>query len=188
MNKEKAKKAVTNLLEAIGEDTTRSGLIDTPERVADMFSEILSGFYEEKENKQAKINFFDEKFGDMIIVRDIEFHSMCEHHLLPFYGVVHICYIPSSNNLLGISQLARIVETQARRLTIQENMTTSIADLLDNQARAIGAAVIIEATHTCMTMRGVKKTTAKTMTSSLRGMFLKDAALRAEAMTLLLKK
>ena len=187
MNKAKAKKAVEDLLDAIGEDITRSGLKDTPERVVSMFEEILSGFYEEKNETQSQINFFDEKFGDMIIVRDIEFHSMCEHHLLPFYGVVHICYIPSPHNLLGISQLARIVETHARRLTIQENMTTSIADLLENKAKASGVAVIIEAKHMCMTMRGVKKTNAKTMTSALRGSFLKNDALRAEAMALLNK-
>lgn len=187
MDKEKAKKAVADLLDAIGEDKTRLGLKDTPQRVVDMLSEILAGFYAEKYEGEPPINFFDEAFGDMIIVRDIEFHSMCEHHLLPFYGVVHICYIPSPHHLLGISQLARIVETHARRLTIQENMTTSIADLLEKEAKANGVAVIIEASHLCMTMRGVKKTTAKTMTSALRGLFLKNAALRAEAMALLNK-
>ena len=187
MNKLKAIQAITDLLQAIGEDPTRPGLLDTPQRVADMYAEILSGFHADQSGTNPDITFFDEKYGDMIIVRDIEFHSMCEHHLLPFYGVAHICYIPSPGKLLGISQLARMVEHHARRLTIQENMTTGIAELLAKEAKAKGAAVIIEATHLCMTMRGVKKTTAKTMTSALRGSFLKDPALRAEAMALLNK-
>ena len=187
MNTEKATQAVKDLLDALGEDITRPGLVDTPQRVAQMLGEVLSGFYAEKNANQQPITFFDEKFNDMIIVRDIDFHSMCEHHLLPFSGVVHICYLPSAGHLLGLSQLARVVETYARRLTIQENMTTGIADLLSKEAKALGVAVIIEATHTCMTMRGVKKTTATTLTSALRGTFLKDPALRAEAMALLKK-
>lgn len=187
MNKEKAIQAITHLLEAIGEDITRPGLVDTPVRVAAMYSDILAGFFAQQTDIPSEMSFFNEVYGDMIMVRDIEFHSMCEHHLLPFYGVAHICYIPSPGKLLGISQLARLVDHHARRLTIQEHMTTSIADMLKKQAQAKGVAVVIEATHLCMTMRGVKQTHAKAVTSALRGSFLKDSALRAEAMALINK-
>ncbi|MCL1995178.1 MAG: GTP cyclohydrolase I FolE [Defluviitaleaceae bacterium] len=183
LDKVKTEKAIKDLLVALGEDPNREGLLDTPKRVALMYEEILRGFYTKD---GGALNFFKEDFcGDMIIVKDIEFHSMCEHHLLPFYGMAHVCYVPAAGKLLGLSQLARVVELYAKRLQLQENMTKQIADLLQKEAQAVGVAIIIEATHLCMTMRGAKKIGAKTVTTAFRGVLKDDPNMRAEAVRLL---
>lgn len=182
-NKLKAEKAIHALLQAMGEDPTREGLKDTPMRVALMYQELLQGFYA---NEGDTLKFFNEDFhGDMVMVKDIGFYSMCEHHLLPFYGVAHVCYIPAPGMLLGLSQLARIVDLYAGRLQLQENMTRQIADLIEKKAHAHGVAIVVEATHMCMTMRGIKKPGAKTVTTAFRGKFKDNPHMRAEAMGLI---
>ena len=182
LDKEKAQKAVRDLLIALGENPDRDGLADTPKRVVAFYQDMLLGFYKKEED----LNFFKEDFcGDMVLVRDIEFYSLCEHHLLPFYGVAHVCYVPTGGKLLGISQLARIVDLFASRLQLQENMTKQIADLLEQKAQAAGVAIAIQATHMCMTMRGAKKPAAKVITTTFRGSFKTDPQKREEFMRLI---
>ena len=185
MDKNRVENAIKELLCAIGDNPAREGLRETPKRVADMYEEILSGVSADPKDV---LKYFDEAFcgnEEMVVVKDIDFHSVCEHHLLPFYGVVHICYIPSPGHLLGLSKLVRIVELYARRLQLQEKMGSQIADLLAKEACAIGAAVVIEAEHMCISMRGVQKVGSKTVTTALRGKIQTDPMLRAEALALL---
>lgn len=183
VDKNKVEKAIRELLIAIGDNPEREGLKETPQRVADMYEEIFCGV---STDAKEVLKYFDEDFcEEMVVVRDISFHSMCEHHLLPFYGVAHICYIPAPGHLLGLSKLARIVELYARRLQLQENMCSQIAKLLEEEANAYGVAVVVEAEHMCMAMRGVKKIGAKTVTTALRGKIKTDEALRREALELL---
>lgn len=166
IDKEKVAKAIRMLLEAIGEDPEREGLVDTPERVARMYEEILSGMDETPKEHLAKQ--FEVCASDIVIEKDITFYSMCEHHLLPFFGKVHIAYIPNGK-VVGLSKLARTVEVYAKRLQLQEQLTTQIADALESELSPKGVAVAIEAEHTCMTMRGVKKPGSKTITYVTRG-------------------
>jgi len=183
IDKKRAEAAVRELLCAIGENPDREGLLDTPKRVTEMYAEIMGGV---DINPQDILHYFNEDFHEeMVVVRDISFHSMCEHHMLPFHGKADICYIPSGGRLLGISKLARIVELYARRLQLQERMSAQIADLLMNEAGAAGVAVIIQGEHMCMSMRGVKKPGTQTVTTAFRGKIKEDAALRSEAMALL---
>ncbi|MCL2840972.1 MAG: GTP cyclohydrolase I FolE [Defluviitaleaceae bacterium] len=183
MDKDKIEKAIYDLLMAIGDDPNRSGIKETPKRVAKLYEEILRG---NAQNPAELLKFFDEDFcEEMVVVKDIDFHSMCEHHLLPFYGVVHIAYIPAPRKLLGLSKLARIVEMYARRLQLQEKMGSQIADLLEKEAGAIGVAVAIEAEHMCISMRGIKKIGAKTITTALRGQLKTDKVLRREALQMI---
>ena len=173
--------AVKNLLIALGQDTSRPGLLETPARVAKMYEEVLEGY---TTCPKSILKFFDEDFTeDMVVVRDINFHSLCEHHLLPFYGVVHICYIPAKGKLLGLSKLARIVDLFAKRLQLQEKMGSEIANFLTEEAEAIGVAVVIEAEHMCMSMRGVAKIGTKTVTTALRGELKTNPQLRQEALS-----
>lgn len=172
---QKAEEAISMLLEALGEDPTRSGLRDTPKRVAKMYAEITSGYEDSPENHLHRV--FDSENTDVIIEKNIEFFSTCEHHLLPFFGKVHIAYIPNGK-VVGLSKLVRVVETFARRLQIQEQMTTQIADSIYQELNSLGVMVIVEAEHTCMTMRGVKKVGTKTITISTRGKFRDDFALQ----------
>lgn len=165
---EKTEKAVRLLLEAIGEDPNREGLVETPRRVARMFSELTEGY--EQDPKQHLSKVFDATDAEVVIEKDIMFHSLCEHHLLPFFGKVHIAYIPDGK-VVGLSKLARVVEVFARRLQIQEKMTNQIADAVNDELSPQGVLVIIEAEHTCMTMRGIKKIGSKTVTLSARGKF-----------------
>jgi len=175
--------AIREILLAIGEDPQREGLRETPKRVAELYTEIFSGL---AENPKNVLKVFDEDAdAEMVVVKDIFFHSICEHHFLPFCGTAHICYIPAPGHLLGLSKLARIVELYARRPQLQERMGSQIADLLEKEAHAAGVAVVIEAEHLCMSMRGVKKTGSKTITTALRGKIKTDSALRAEALDLL---
>ncbi|ACX51742.1 GTP cyclohydrolase I [Ammonifex degensii KC4] len=181
-DQEKIKQAVRLLLEAIGEDPEREGLRDTPERVARMYAEIFAGLQEDPAVHLEK--YFTENHEEMVLVRDIPVYSVCEHHLLPFFGVAHVAYIPRGV-VTGLSKLARVVDGFARRPQLQERLTTQIADTIMEKLNPRGVLVVIEAEHMCMTMRGVKKPGAKTVTSAVRGIFQQNAATRAEALALI---
>lgn len=163
--------AVRMLLQSIGEDPIREGLLDTPKRVAKMYEEIFSGYNLNPEEILATT--FDESHQELVLVKDISFYSHCEHHMVPFFGKAHVAYIPQGK-VVGISKLARLVECYAKRVQIQERMTSSIADDIDQYLIPRGVAVIIEAEHLCMGMRGIKKPGAKTVTSAMRGVFKDD--------------
>lgn len=183
MDKERIENAVREILLAVGENPDRPGLLETPKRVANMYEEIFAGLTEEPKQH---IKLFDEVSNDeMVIVKDIPFYSMCEHHLLPFFGMAHIGYIPSDNKIIGLSKLARIVNNFAKKPQVQERLTSDIADFLNDNLQPKGVAVIMEAEHMCMTMRGVKSAGAKTQTSALRGIMRTDAKTRAEVLSLL---
>ena len=183
MDREKIEKAVRDILEAIGEDPDREGLRETPNRVARMYEEVFSGL---SEDAHAHLKLFNEPGNDeMVVVRDIPLYSMCEHHLLPFVGKAHIAYIPEDGRIIGLSKLARIVNVYAKRPQVQERLTTQIADFLYDELGAKSVAVIIEAEHLCMTMRGAKAAGAVTQTSALRGAARSDARTRSEVMSLL---
>lgn len=172
---------VRELLEAIGEDPTREGLVETPRRVADMYVELFSG-NEADPGEHLRVTF-EAGHDEMVMVRDIPFTSLCEHHLVPFVGFAHLAYLPGpEGNITGLSKLARLVEGYARRLQVQERMTTEIVEALERELRPRGSIVVIEAEHFCMSMRGVKKPGATTVTSAVRGSFRTDAASRAEAL------
>ncbi|MBQ3087295.1 MAG: GTP cyclohydrolase I FolE [Clostridia bacterium] len=183
MDKERIERAVREILIAIGEDPDREGLIETPKRVANMYAEVFSGLHEDATD-HLKI-FSEQQNDEMVIVRDIPLYSMCEHHLLPFVGKAHIAYIPADGKVIGLSKLARIVGVYARRPQLQERLTSQIADFLEEHLQPKGVAVVVEAEHLCMTMRGVRAAGAKTKTSALRGSMKKDARTRAEALSLL---
>lgn len=185
MDKERIMNAVREILIAVGEDPDRPGLAETPKRVANMYEEMFAGL---TEDPKKHLKFFDEKSNDeMVIVRDIPFSSMCEHHLLPFVGKAHIAYIPSDNEIIGLSKLARIVDNFAKKPQVQERLTHDIADFLNDNLHPQGVAVIMEAEHMCMTIRGAKAPGAKTQTSALRGKMRTDARTRAEVLALLVK-
>lgn len=183
MDKERIEKAVREILIAIGEDPDREGLVETPSRVARMYEEVFSGL--ENDPKQFIKMFSEENNDEMVVVRDIPLYSMCEHHLLPFVGKAHIVYIPHNGKVIGLSKLARIVDNFARRPQLQERLTSQIADFLTDELDPAGVAVVIEAEHLCMTMRGIRAAGAQTKTSALRGIIRSDARTRAEAMALL---
>lgn len=183
MDKEKIEHAVREILEAIGEDPDREGLIETPKRVAAMYEEIFSGI---ADDPKRHIKVFTETDNDeIVVVRDIPMYSMCEHHLLPFIGKAHIAYIPSNGKVIGLSKLARIVDLFAKRPQLQERLTSQIADFLEQELNPLGIAVVVEAQHLCMTMRGARAAGSTTKTSALRGVAKKDARTRAEIMSLL---
>ena len=184
MDKERIERAVREILIAIGEDPDREGLLETPKRVARMYEEVFLGLESDPE-QHLKI-FNEEKNEEMVVVRDIPLYSMCEHHLLPFVGKAHIVYIPGSGKVIGLSKLARIVDNFARRPQIQERLTSQIADFLMEHLEPQGVAVVIEAEHLCMTMRGARAAGAKTTTSALRGSMRSDARTRSEALSLIL--
>ncbi|MFC1964239.1 GTP cyclohydrolase I FolE [Chloroflexota bacterium] len=179
----KIRKAVNDIILAIGEDPKREGLLGTPERVAEMYAELFGGM-----NKDPKAELgvgFELGHREMVILKDIPFYSMCEHHLLPFYGIAHVGYIPNDDGrIVGISKLARVVEIIARRPQVQERMTTEIADAVDNGIRPAGVAVVIQAEHLCMVMRGIKKPGSNVITSAIRGAFRRRSASRAEFFSL----
>ncbi|MFP4466990.1 MAG: GTP cyclohydrolase I FolE [Candidatus Goldiibacteriota bacterium] len=186
MDKEKIKKAVTLILEAIGDDPSREGLLKTPDRVAAMYAEIFAGIGRSPE-EVIKI-FREEEHDEMIILKDIPFYSVCEHHLLPFLGKAHIAYIPDKNRLLGLSKLARVVEIYAKRLQLQERLTSRVADTLMKAVSPKGVLVIVEAEHLCTTMRGIKKPGSVMITSAVRGVFRKNETTRKEALELIGKR
>ncbi|MBO5437854.1 MAG: GTP cyclohydrolase I FolE [Thermoguttaceae bacterium] len=173
--------AFREILIAVGEDPEREGLKETPKRVAKMYAEMFQGLHVDPRIHLHK--YFTEDYSEIVLVRDISFNSMCEHHFLPFMGKVHIGYLPNGK-ILGLSKLARVVEVVSHRPQVQERMTATIADLLMEELDASGVGVVIEALHTCMAIRGIKKPGATCVTSAMRGTFLKDARTRAEFMTL----
>ena len=178
----KAETAVRMLLEAIGEDPNREGLVDTPKRVAKMYTELLSGMDEDASTHLSKV--FTVENSDIVIEKDITFYSMCEHHMMPFFGKVHIAYLPK-DKVVGLSKLARTVEVYARRLQIQEQLTNQIANAIMTELDARGVLVMIEAEHTCMTMRGVKKPGSKTITYARRGEFETDDSMVSSVLALM---
>jgi len=178
------KKAVSDIIKAIGEDPSREGLQDTPQRVAEMYSELFQGI--DKDPKEDLEVGFELGHREMVVLKDIPFYSMCEHHLLPFYGVAHVGYIPNDEGrIVGISKLARVVETIARRPQVQERMTTEIADAISEGIKAVGVAVVVQAEHLCMVMRGIKKPGSNVITSAIRGSFHSNPASRAEFFSLI---
>ena len=184
MDHEKIRNATRALLEAIGEDADREGLMETPRRVSEMYDELFSGLKSDPA-EQLSVTF-DEGHQEMVIVRDIPFYSMCEHHLLPFFGVAHVGYIPGEHGkVVGISKLARVVDVVAKRPQLQERMTTQIADAIYSTLEPDGAAVVIEAEHLCMMMRGVKKPGTKVITSAVRGTFRRRISTRSEFLSLI---
>ncbi len=184
MDREKIEAGVRLILEGIGEDPTREGLLKTPNRVARMYEEVFSGM-EEDPAKYFETTF-DEHHEEMVLVKDIPFYSMCEHHLAPFFGFAHVAYIPAANGrICGLSKLARLVDCFARRPQVQERLTSQIADTLIEQLMPQGVIVVLEAEHLCMSMRGVKKPGSKTVTSAVRGAFERSQNTRSEALSLI---
>src|SRR5262245_24640225 len=174
--------AVREILLAVGEDPDREGLRDTPARVARMYAELFAGLH--KDPREALSRAFTEKYDEMVLVKDIQFASVCEHHLMPFTGTAHVAYLPKGK-IVGLSKLARVVEAYSRRPQVQERMTEQIADLLMEELDARGVGVVIEATHTCMTVRGVRKPGSICTTSAMRGQFRDNPPTRSEFMALL---
>ncbi len=184
LDEAKIRTAVTSIIEAIGEDPNREGLVDTPSRVAEMYAELFMGLGRDP-RKELTVSY-EEGHREMVIVRDIPFYSMCEHHLLPFYGMVHIGYIPDADGrIVGLSKLARVVDIIARRPQIQERMTTQIADAIMKGLNPSGVAVVVQAEHLCMIMRGIKKAGSSITTSAIRGAFRSRVESRAEFFSLI---
>ena len=183
MDKEKIKKAVKLFLEGIGEDVSRPDLKATPDRVADMCEEIFFGV-DKKPEKELEV-FLSENHDEIVLLKDIPLYSVCEHHLLPFIGKVHIAYIPEKNRVTGLSKLVRVVDVLSKRLQVQERLTTAIAEALTKRLKPKGVLVVIEAEHLCMSMRGVKKPGVTTVTSAVRGIFRENEKTRAETLSLI---
>ncbi len=184
MDFERIEKAVLEILEAVGEDPRREGLRGTPGRVARMYAELLAGMrYAPAEHLKS---IFHEKYDEIVLLRDIPFYSICEHHLMPFIGKAHVAYLPAGQ-VLGVSKLARVVDSFARRLQLQERLTEQIADFLMKNLKPQGVTVVLEASHSCMTIRGIQKPGAVMVTSALRGIFKSDPRSRSEVMALLHK-
>ncbi|MBD3689466.1 GTP cyclohydrolase I FolE [Nanchangia anserum] len=178
------RRAVRDLLVAVGEDPDRDGLAGTPDRMARAYREILSGA--EADPSQALATTFDLGHDEMVLVRDIPFYSLCEHHMLPFFGTAAVAYVPSDGRVTGLSKLARVVDGYARRLQVQERLTSQVADAVDERLAPRGVAVVCEAEHLCMTMRGIQKPGSRTITSALRGLMRSDERTRGEVMSLIL--
>ena len=183
LDQPRAEAAIRELLCAIGEDPDREGLLDTPARVARACAEVFAGLYEDPA-VHLRRQFHEGDHEEMVIVRDIPFHSMCEHHLLPFTGRAHVAYIPRKGRITGLSKLARCVEGYARRPQVQERLTSQVADAIMAELDPLGAIVVVEAEHMCMTARGIKKPGSLTITSAVRGSFQEDEKTRAEALAL----
>jgi GTP cyclohydrolase I len=181
---ERIEKAVKEILLAVGEDVEREGLKGTPARVANMYAELLAGMHEDP--KQHLRSVFPEDYDEIVLLRDIPFYSICEHHLMPFIGSAHVAYLPAGV-VLGVSKLAHIVDCFARRLQVQEKLTDQIADFIMNSLKPRGVAVVLEASHSCMTIRGIKKPGSIMVTSALRGIFKRDPKSRSEIMSLMHK-
>ncbi len=181
---ERIENAVREILEAVGEDLQREGIKKTPARVARMYAELLGGMNEDPQKHLESV--FTENYDEIVLLREIPFYSICEHHLMPFIGVAHVAYLPKGK-VLGVSKLARIVDSFARRLQVQERLTDQIADFLMTNLKPLGVAVVLEASHSCMTIRGIKKPGSIMVTSSLRGAFKSDPRTRGEIMTLIHK-
>ena len=185
VDRERIERAVREILIAVGEDPDREGLLETPARVARMYSEVFSGLHTDPRIHLKRV--FTENYDEIVLVRDIEFHSMCEHHLLPFSGRAHVGYLPNGK-VVGLSKLARVVDEVARRPQVQERMTETIANMIEQDLGARGVAVMIEATHSCMTMRGIRKAGASCTTSAMRGVFRENLSSRAEILGLIMNQ
>jgi GTP cyclohydrolase I len=179
---EKIREAVREILLAVGEDVGREGIKETPDRVARMYAELLGGMHEDP--KQHVRRLFTENYDEIVLLRDIPFYSICEHHLMPFIGTAHVAYLPAGS-VLGVSKLARVVDCFARRLQVQERLTDQIADFIMQSLKPRGVAVVLEASHSCMTIRGIKKPGSIMVTSALRGIFKKDPRSRNEVLSLM---
>ncbi len=185
MNKNKIKKGVRMILEGIGEDPDRPGLKETPRRIADLYEEIFSGL--KTPTKEILKPIEGESHDEMVLLKDIPFYSVCEHHLLPFIGKAHVAYIPSGGKIVGLSKLAKAVEIFAKRPQVQERLTTQLADMIMEKLKPRGAMVIIDAEHLCLSMRGIKKPNARTVTSAVRGIFRTKDSTRVELLELIRK-
>lgn len=183
IDQERVRKAVREILIAIGDDPDREGLKETPDRVARMYEEIFAGLHQDPKDL-VKV-FQEENHEEMVLVKDIPLYSVCEHHLLPFVGVAHVVYIPKKGRIMGLSKLARIVDLIAKKPQLQERLSSEVADVIMDSINPLGVAVVVEAEHLCMTMRGIKKPGSKTITSALRGTIKTDARTRAEVMALI---
>ena len=183
MDKAKIRKAVKELIVAIGENPKREDLLKTPRRVAEMYEEIFSGI--KKDPKKELEVILGEKHSEIVLLKDIPLYSMCEHHLLPFIGKAHVAYIPKGGRVTGLSKVVRVVEILSKRLQVQERLTTQIADIIMKKLKPLGVLVVIEAEHLCMSMRGVKKPGTVTITSAVRGVFKENAKTRQEALSLI---
>jgi GTP cyclohydrolase I len=184
-DEKKARKAVKLLLESFGEDLNREGIRHTPERVVSFYKEVLFGNAIDP-LKFIPVRYATEDHEEIVLVKDITFYSLCEHHLLPFFGRAHVAYIPQKDRIVGVSKLVRLVEIFANRLQLQERLTKQVADTIMQSIEPHGIVVVIEAEHLCMTMRGIKKPGSKVLTSAMRGTFLKDVRTRSEVMSLLM--
>ena len=184
MDKEKVKNAVRMIIEEIDPDPDRPELVKTPERVTQMYEDIFSGSFKKPEDTLKVL--LSEQHDEIVLVKDIPIYSMCEHHMLPFYGLAHVGYIPKDNRITGLSKIARVVDVFTKRLQVQERLTASIADLIMNKLKPYGVIVVIEAEHLCMIMRGVKKPGSYTVTSAVRGIFKENEKTRAEALSLIM--
>lgn len=183
VNRAQIEEAVRLILEAVGDDPNREGVIDTPKRVAKMYEEVFAGL--EQDPAEYFDTIFSEEHEELVLVKDIPFYSMCEHHLVPFYGKAHVAYIPRNGRVTGLSKLARAVEAIAKRPQLQERITSTMADVMMERLEPHGVMIVIEAEHMCMTMRGVKKPGAKTVTTAVRGTLAEDAQARAEILSLI---
>jgi GTP cyclohydrolase I len=183
MDKKKITKAVKMILEAVGEDAQRADLLGTPERVADMYEEVLSGIKKDP-GKELEV-LLSENHDEMVLLKDIPLYSICEHHLLPFIGKVHLAYVPQGNRVTGLSKLARAVDILAKRPQVQERLTTQIAEIIMEKLKPKGVMVVIEAEHLCLSMRGAKKPGVTTVTSAVRGIFRTNSKTRAETLSLI---
>jgi GTP cyclohydrolase IA len=185
VNHSQIEEAVRLILEAIGENPNREGLLDTPKRVAKMYAEVFSGI--DHDPKEYFETIFSEDHEELVLVKDIPFYSMCEHHLVPFYGRAHVAYIPRNGRVTGLSKLARAVESVARRPQLQERITSTVAESIMETLEPYGVMVIVEAEHMCMTMRGVKKPGSSTVTTAVRGTFKEDVQARNEVLSFIKK-
>jgi len=183
MDKEKIKKAMTMILEAVGEDPKRKDLLETPARVAEMYEEILSGLGSDPEKELEVV--LEQKHEEIVLLKDIPLYSVCEHHLLPFIGRAHVAYIPKGGRVTGLSKIVRVVEILSKRLQVQERLTTQIASVIMKKLKPLGVMVVLEAEHLCMSMRGVKKPGITTVTSAVRGIFQENEKTRSETLALM---
>lgn len=184
MDEGKIIKAVEMILEAVGEDLNREGLRGTPQRVANMYTELFSGLREDA-NSHLKTCFIEDGHDEIVLVKDISFYSMCEHHLLPFYGKAHVAYLPSKGRIVGLSKLVRVIESVSRRPQLQERLTSNVADIITEELKPKGVVVVVEAEHLCMSIRGVGKPGSITVTSAVRGLFRRNPSSRVEVFSLI---
>ncbi len=184
MDKEKIVKAVEMILEAVGEDPKREGLVGTPKRVANMYAELFGGLNQHA-NKHLQTCFVEDGHDEIVLIKDVSFYSMCEHHLLPFYGKAHVAYLPSGGRIVGLSKLVRVIETVARRPQLQERLTSNVADIITEELKPKGVVVVVEAEHLCMSIRGVGKPGSITVTSAVRGLFRRNPSTRLEVFSLI---